>query len=687
ALKRIRANSLTVAERFPDNTVADENLQERVNRIRQLFYEGESYINTGQYPRAESKYNEILKIDRYNKVAMKKLKEIAALKRQASILRRRAMKEKAMADVSENWDEIRTRRSMEADSVIDTQSAEPSNVGLIFDKLETIRIPELNFTDVDVADAVAYLQEQSKALDPTGEGVNFVLKAQSTALPGDNEGEEVQPVDDTINTLTLDLRDMPLIKVLEFISTLTNLKFKVEEFAVYIFPANETSDVKVVRSFSVPPTFFNSTTLEEGEAGTDVKGELENKGVTFSADTSAAYLPKTAKLVVRNTLEQISLIEQLVAKESGETIQISIETKFIEFSEDKLKDFSSNLRIRADTAIPAPFNVPVSAFNNGAPLQSGGAAFVPPVNVDAFNNNTGVAGADGIPDFTTNPGAGNAGKVRAGLGTALRNSGSLNPNRLDSLLGLGINRDPATLGFSGVLGSNGFRYLLTALESNFGSDLMSAPKVTLINGQTSKIRVVREFFYPEEYEPPEVDLSSTGNGGATISLVTVTPSNPTDFVSKDLGVILDVKANATPDRRIDLELVPEVTEFQGFINYGESVNSATTVFPGVISQITTADNLQPVFSVRKIETKIQVIDGQTVVMAGFIRNDEQEIDDKVPFLGDLPLVGRAFRSKTTQSVKRNLVLFVTARMINPDGTPKFLTEQEAEAFGLANQVQ
>jgi len=478
-------------------------------------------------------------------------------------------------------------------------------------------------------------------------------------------------VDNTIETLTLDLRDMPLIKVLEFISTLTNLKFKVEEYAVYIFPSNETSDVKIVRSFSVPPTFFTSTNLEEGQAGTDVKGELENKGVKFTAGTSAAYLPKTAKLVVRNTLEQINLIEQLVAKESGETIQISIETKFIEFNEDKLKDFSANLRIQADATrtIPPLFTAP----------------FIPPSG-DAVVNSTGLpsaaGGGDGIPDFA----AGTA-EARAGLGTNLRSIGSLSPNRIDALLGSSLVRTPATLGFSGVLGTTGFRFLLTALESTIGTDLMSAPKVTLINGQKSKIRVVREFYYPEEYEAPEVELSSNAGGGVGLSRVTVTPSNPTDFVSRDIGVTLDVKANATPDRRIDLELQPEVTEFQGFINYGETIFSSTSGAAPPVVAVTTADNLKPVFSTRKVETKLQVIDGQTVVMAGFIRDDEQEIDDKVPFLGDLPLVGRAFRSKSSQSVKKNLVMFVTARMVNPDGTPKFLTEDEAEVFGLTGQVE
>jgi len=158
-----------------------------------------------------------------------------------------------------------------------------------------------------------------------------------------------------------------------------------------------------------------------------------------------------------------------------------------------------------------------------------------------------------------------------------------------------------------------------------------------------------------------------------------------------VGVVLEVKANATPDRRIDLELKPEVTEFQGFINYGQNVTTLPATLDRIPTEIdVTADNstpltvvqgnaLTPVFSLRTVETKVQVVDGQTVVMGGFIRSDNQDINDKVPLLGDLPLLGRLFRSKVSHVVKRNLVMFITARMVQPDGTPQYLTEGEKES--------
>jgi general secretion pathway protein D len=87
--------------------------------------------------------------------------------------------------------------------------------------------------------------------------------------------------------------------------------------------------------------------------------------------------------------------------------------------------------------------------------------------------------------------------------------------------------------------------------------------------------------------------------------------------------------------------------------------------------VTLTDNriLQPVFSVRKLQTNVTIWDGQTVAVGGLIREDVQETNDKVPFLGDVPLVGRLFRSQAENHFKRNLMIFVTARLIDPSGQP------------------
>ncbi|MEY5010527.1 MAG: hypothetical protein RLZZ253_1666, partial [Verrucomicrobiota bacterium] len=76
---------------------------------------------------------------------------------------------------------------------------------------------------------------------------------------------------------------------------------------------------------------------------------------------------------------------------------------------------------------------------------------------------------------------------------------------------------------------------------------------------------------------------------------------------------------------------------------------------------------QPIFSRRTVTTNVSIYDGSTVVLGGLIREDVQKVEDKVPLLGDLPMVGRLFRSSVDQHIKRNLMIFVSARLLTPSG--------------------
>ena len=76
---------------------------------------------------------------------------------------------------------------------------------------------------------------------------------------------------------------------------------------------------------------------------------------------------------------------------------------------------------------------------------------------------------------------------------------------------------------------------------------------------------------------------------------------------------------------------------------------------------------QPFFHVRSIDSKVSITPGATVVMGGLITEARRAMDDKVPFLGDLPYIGRLFRSHAEQTIKRNLLIFVTGRLITPAG--------------------
>ena len=79
---------------------------------------------------------------------------------------------------------------------------------------------------------------------------------------------------------------------------------------------------------------------------------------------------------------------------------------------------------------------------------------------------------------------------------------------------------------------------------------------------------------------------------------------------------------------------------------------------------------------------MSVFDGSTVVIGGLMREDVQKVEDKVPLFGDLPIIGRLFRSSVDQHTKRNLMIFVSARLMKPDGDPVRFDEEKEEVVEI-----
>ena len=230
--------------------------------------------------------------------------------------------------------------------------------------------------------------------------------------------------------------------------------------------------------------------------------------------------------------------------------------------------------------------------------------------------------------------------------------------------------------------------VIRALNQKKGVDLLSAPRVTTKSGQRAVIEIVREFRYPTQFDPPKLPsgirlsrriwhLTYRRKHGA----FPVTPTTPIAFETRNTGVTLEVEPVVGPDGvTIDLNLVPQVVEFEGFINYGSPIQSVSTNALGIASSFVLTPNIinQPIFSARKVTTSVSVWDGQTVVLGGLMREDVQKTEDRTPILGDIPMVGRLFRSNIEQHIKRNLVIFVTARLMNPGGQLVNLKEEEEE---------
>jgi general secretion pathway protein D len=399
----------------------------------------------------------------------------------------------------------------------------------------------------------------------------------------------------------------------------------------------------------------------------DAKTMLQSMGVSFPPSASATFWPHSGTLIVRNTQDNLDMVDALVDQaNSSAPKQVSIESKFVEINQNNLKELGFDWLL-------GPFST------NGKVFGAGGTA----------GNGVPVNGAN----FPFNdPATGNP--IGQNPVTSGNRSGNfaLSASALDALLLPGLGQvagvAPSIFGVAGVFTNPQFQVVIRALNQKKGLDLLSAPSVTTKSGQRAIIEVIRELRYPRTYTQPQIPSisSTTGTniiGGATTVPVVVTPTTPQDWETRNTGVTLEVEPVVGGDATtIDLNLIPSVVEFEGFINYGSPINAVGVNTIGGIGGISVSQPVeltanvinQPVFSTRKVTTSVSIYDGQTVVLGGLMREDVQKTEDKVPIIGDIPLVGRAFRTNVEQHTKKNLVIFVTAKIITPAGVP--LNEEE-----------
>ena len=272
------------------------------------------------------------------------------------------------------------------------------------------------------------------------------------------------------------------------------------------------------------------------------------------------------------------------------------------------------------------------------------------------------------------------------------------------------------------LGQADLSMILHMLSQRSDTDLLSAPKVVTKSGEQAVIKVVTEYIYPQDYNVQlQSSSSSSGSSSSSSQSAILAVVEPQNFTMREVGVILDVLPTYSEANggTIDLELKPSVVDeptwknygmqipFTGNVKNGSVVPDFGSIINAMVSAVTTLgtelsgnektdiakrvvstsmsaiDNLstssgdsmtwydapmeQPFFHVRSIESKVSITPGATVVMGGLITEQRKAMDDKIPFLGDLPFVGRFFRSHAEQTIKRNLLIFVTGRLITPSG--------------------
>ena len=134
--------------------------------------------------------------------------------------------------------------------------------------------------------------------------------------------------------------------------------------------------------------------------------------------------------------------------------------------------------------------------------------------------------------------------------------------------------------------------------------------------------------------------------------------------SVETGPILDVVPYVLSDGyTINMALIPSLTDFDGY----ETPPNIPALSATASANVVQTPIVLPRFTVRQVVTTVNVWDNQTVALGGLITSQVVSTKDKVPVIGDIPMLGRLFQSQTKQTIKKNLMIFVTATIVDPAG--------------------
>lgn len=541
---------------------------------------------------------------------------------------------------------------------------------------------------------------------------------------------------------SLQMSDVTAADLLAHMCSQAGCEYRVEENAVVVYQKGAASQRMSRRQWTVRPSFFNGS--EEGSEDEeedsdfsssssrrtrkiDAKASLIDMGVNFPQGATAKYSPVTGVLTVTNTDDELDTVEEAINKFRQDMPKmVKVSAKFVEITQTNEEELSFDWVIN-------PFSISnsgrtylggVNGSHSGpnrlvSDFVSGGGT--------AFSNNYGGPGS--WPISSSKAYASASDTISNGLMTGgLRSgSGAITSGALQNLITSGsagksatASVAPGVMSLSGIYDSGSYQMIMRGLSQKKGVDVMSAPSLVISGDEPmdyapapdplasdqndesgcAKIEVVRRFVYPTEYDEPQIESSGNNNNnnnddnnnnGYSGSMPVAAPANPSSWGVEEVGVML--RFQIEPLKEGDGDIVRfkrfeiRVVDFEGFVNYGSPI-TAGIANQNTIEHITLTDNRidMPIFSRRYINSNPCVYDGHTIAIGGMIQDEVQKVEDKVPVFGDLPLIGRLFRSNAESHIRKNLMVFVTADVIDPFGKPMRKRDTGTSTSGSGNSI-
>jgi len=461
--------------------------------------------------------------------------------------------------------------------------------------------------------------------------------------------------------ISLDAEGPTILTVIEYICDTANLNYIVTGPAVIISKGEGQMETRI---WTVSPGVVSKASeIETDDSSSDAFGGIFDTDTGSDEDFTAMetepelvralkdYIgaevegssiflePVSGTLVARNTVKNLELIDSYLKNldESGDQVQVEIQARFVEISDQDLNEISFGMKLKS------PWKV-ISAHND-----KGNAIVANPTDFTGAlrrysKGSRNSRYADRLSSVMSMVGVGAVGKNQIS----------------DEVLGF----------FTNALTDPEVGLIFNAIDNKTNADVLSAPSVTTVSGQPRvTIKQITEVMYPEDYTvyKPAIIYSNAQ------SFSLLNPSSTPD-VSAMPGYAT-VESTLKEDVGIELQVSPIVADDKRTVSMDITCKTSSEIEPRVVSVYVgnTALNVDPIeldiprFKFSEVKTQVVVADGETVVLGGMVTETLRKYKDKVPFLGDLPLIGRFFRAEGSYNEKKHLLIFVKTNIITPTG--------------------
>jgi general secretion pathway protein D len=626
-----------------------------------LMRDGKLLYERHHLDEAEAKLKQALKEDPQNAGALYYLNVVSEAKfAQANPIRRELL---PIPNPSSHTNLVRTSRGRQA----------------MLTKLDRIRFDSVSFDGQPLSEVVRILNAETRKRDPEKRGINFLVNqsidrggaAAATAPvlgPDGNPLPAPSPERVDIGAIAIKinppLTDIRLADVLDAIVKVADppMKYSIEDYAiVFSLRGRETAPL-YVRTFKVDPNTFYQGLQGVGAInsrvtvapGTASGGRQGGGGQQQGTTGGLRYITTT------NNMGEVSRAAIGYFASLGVDLDPTRNPGKAFFFNDR----QGMLVVRTTMQDLDIIEAAIQVLN-----------FVPPqINikckfVEVSQDDTKALGFDWyLGNVVMTNGA-----VVGQTGTAPTR---IAPNSTNQLLNSGSGNPPTSLGtLSGILTEPQFGVVLKALQQRDGTELLAQPEVTTTSGRQAQakmatIQTVVTRINPRALTSPGI----TATNGDESSL----------YVTEEMefGPVLDVTASVLSDGyTIALTVLPTLCEFLG---YAEGQTNRVAAYVNGSQKWVIPP--EPKFRLFQVNTSVRVWDGQTVVLGGQIAETANTLKDQVPKPGDSPLAGGLFRSKSKTAKKKNLLVFITATLLDPAGN-RVHSEKEMSLRGGAIPAQ